>query len=30
MSGLAVGANTRGFGPRLYYTADTTLKTIVL
>ena len=27
---LAVAANARGFGARLYYTADTTLKTIVL
>ena len=30
VTALAVAANTRGFGPRLYYTADTTLKTIVL
>ena len=27
---LAVAANARGFGARLYYTADTTLKTVVL
>ena len=27
---LAVGANTRGFGPRLYWTADTTLKSLEL
>jgi hypothetical protein len=30
VTGLAVGANTRGFGPRLYYTADTTPNTLVL
>jgi hypothetical protein len=27
---LAVSANAHNFGERLYYTADTTLKTIVL
>ena len=27
---LAVSANARGFGARLYYTADTSLKTVVL
>ena len=30
VSQLAVAANARGFGARLYYTADTTLKTVVL
>jgi hypothetical protein len=27
---LAVSTNARGFGARLYWTADTTLKTLVL
>ena len=30
VSQLAVSANARGFGERLYYTQDTTLKTVVL
>ena len=30
VSQLAVSATARGFGARLYYTADTTLKTVVL